>query len=399
MSEQLRQIRFNYSKLETVIQGGDAVSNLVEQVNSRGSQRVFLLAARSLERGSPIIEQVSRALGHKLVKVFTGVSAHTPRPAVLEAIRLARTYPTDLLVTIGGGSVIDAAKTVQLALQQNLQSELQLLDYAQFADGSRGSKAGDFSLFSEPSTLRQIAIPTTLSGAEFSNNAGVMEPVKALKEGYRGPDLCPQAIIYDPLLSRSTPQWLWLSTAIRSLDHAIEGYCSDDAHGFLQGHFLHAIRLFAESLPLTHKNPHDLAARSLSQQAVWLACCGLGQVHHGASHGIGYILGSVCGVPHGYTSCVMLPAVLQWNNESNRDRQKNIAEALGTADLSAGQAVRQLVASLQLPQSLQDVDVSRDQLPRIATLASQHPVVKRNPRAIHGADDVLEILELAWNPS
>ena len=396
MTGPVRQITFNYSRLETVIQGGDAVPSLLQQADTRGAQRVFLLVSRTLNDNSPIVEQIDTALGGRLVEVFADIPAHTPRPAVLEAIDRARSCKTDLLVTVGGGSVIDAAKAVQLALQQKLETEQQLLDYAQFADGSRGCKAGNFSLFSEPSLLRQIAIPTTLSGAEFSNNAGVTDPVKTLKEGYRGPDLYPQAIIYDPALSCRTPDWLWLSTAIRSLDHAIEGFCSADAHSYLEGHFRHAMRLFASSLPATFKEPDNLAARSFSQQAVWLACCGLGQVRHGASHGIGYLLGAVCGVPHGYTSCVMLPAVLQWNAQVNGGRQQVVAEALGEPQLTAGQAIRQLVATLGLPQTLQDVGVSRDQLPQIAELASQHPVVQRNPRTIAGADDVLEILELAW---
>ena len=71
--------------------------------------------------------------------------------------------------------------------------------------------------------------------------------------------------------------------------------------------------MFASSLPSVKSNPADFDARSLNFQAVWLACCGLGTVSLGASHGIGYILGSLCCVPHGYTSCVMLPSVLAWN--------------------------------------------------------------------------------------
>ena len=345
---------------------------------------------------SELVSRLEQALGDRLAGVYSDIPAHTPRPSVLAAAAQARAARADLLVTAGGGTIIDAAKAVQLILQQNLESEQQLLDYAQFADGSRGSKSGDFSLFKEPSPLRQIAIPTTLSGAEFSNNAGVTDPEKSLKEGYRGPDLCPRVVIYDPALSLMTPQWLWLSTAIRSLDHAVEGYCSADAHPYLEGHFLHAMRLFASSLPATHEAPGNLEARSLSQQAVWLACCGLGQVRHGASHGIGYLLGAVCGVPHGYTSCVMLPAVLRWNSAVNGERQQAVATALGRPELSAGEAVRSLVAGLELPQTLQDVGVTREQLPKLASLASRHPVVLRNPRAIGSADDVLEILELAW---
>lgn len=397
MSRQAREILFNYPKLDTVLQGANAVASLLAQVDARGSQRVVVLASRSLQQRSGIIDAIGAALGSRLADVCTDLPAHTPRPAVLQAIQRAAAKQADLLVSVGGGSVIDAAKAVQLALVQNIRTKAELLAYAQFADGSRGPLAGDFSRFKGPSGLRQIAIPTTLSGAEFSNNAGVTDPEKSLKEGYRGPDLCPQAIIYDPQLSLHTPDWLWLSTAIRSLDHAIEGFCSADSHSYLEGHFLHAISLFARFLPKTHDDPEDLEARSQCQQAVWLACCGLGQVHHGASHGIGYLLGAVCGVPHGYTSCVMLPAVLQWNCAVNRERQRDISAALGRPGVSAGLAVRELVERLGLPVSLQDVGVARDVLPRIAELAARHPVVRRNPRPVASGNDVQDILELAWD--
>lgn len=390
-------VRFNYTKLETVIQGARVADMLPPLVDARGCRRVFLLASRTLSRETEVVRTLSDALGGRVVGLFDAMPAHTPRPDLLQAIRAARESRADLLVTVGGGSVIDAAKAVQLALNQGIDSEQQLLEYAQFADGTRGPKWGDMSLFPGPSRVRQIAIPTTLSGAEFSNNAGVTDLARSLKEGYVGPDLCPQAIIYDPELGRLTPDWLWLSTAVRSLDHAVEGYCSKDSHAFLEGHFLHAMRLFAASLPATHKDPADLAARSLSQQAVWLACCGLGQVRHGASHGIGYLLGAVCGVPHGYTSCVMLPAVLEWNSKLNGKRQQAVAEALGEPGLSAGAAVRRLVAGLGLPVTLQEVGVKAEQLPRIAELAARHPVVRRNPRPIESPGQVQEILHLAWN--
>ena len=139
-------------------------------------------------------------------------------------------------------------------------------------------------------------------------------------------------------------------------------------------------------------------ARNLNQQAVWLACCGLGKVAHGASHGIGYLLGAVCGVPHGYTSCIMLPAVLHWNAEINGQRQSAIAEALGRKDGDAATAVRLLVRRLGLPGSLQEVGVKREQLEKIASLASRHPVVRRNPRPVTSPEHVMAMLQLAWEP-
>lgn len=389
-------LEFSYSALDTVICGESAATALVRQISALECDRVFLLGSGSLSKATNKFEQIRAALGIRYVGMFDTIGAHTPREDVMAALAVVRAKQADILVSLGGGSIIDATKVVQLAIDQKIQTESELLEYAQLGDGSRGAKAGDMSLFTGESAIRQIAIPTTLSGAEFSNNAGVLNTQISAKEGYRGVDLCPHAVIYDPALSMHTPEWLWLSTAIRSLDHAVEGFCSADSNPFLDAHFLHAMRLFAQSLPRNKENSDDLQARNLNQQAVWLACCGLGTVAHGASHGIGYILGSLCGVPHGYTSCVMLPAVLEWNAKYLASRQSSVADALGAPGVPASTAVRNLVASLGLPTYLQDVDVKKEQLEEIAARAILHPVVKKNPRPLETKEEVMEILELAW---
>ncbi|MCG8415102.1 MAG: iron-containing alcohol dehydrogenase, partial [Pseudomonadales bacterium] len=261
---------------------------------------------------------------------------------------------------------------------------------------SRGSKFGKPELFSDHSSVGLIAVPTTLSGAEYSNTAGVLDTISQTKEGYRAPVMCAKAIVYDAMLTTHTPEWLFLSTAIRSLDHAIEGYCSADATPFHDGHYLHAMTLFSEALPGIKQEPGNLHMRSLSQHAVWLACCGLGSVSHGASHGIGYILGSLCGVPHGYTSCVMLPAVLHWNTSVLGDRAGHITRAMGGEGSDAASVVKQLIATLGLPTNLQEVGVEHSQLDEIAERVIQHPVVKKNPRPLQSAEQAKEILMLAW---
>lgn len=389
-------IEFKYTALDSVYAGASASETLGSRVSQLEAKRVLLVASNSLAAATDQFAELRTALGDNCAGLVHDIGSHTPRTDVLRTIETARSVDADLLVSLGGGSIIDACKVVQLAIDQGLESEAQLIEYAQYGDGTRGSKYGDFSLFSGSPKIRQIAVPTTLSGAEFSNNAGVLNTEISAKEGYRGIDICPLSIIYDPQLSLHTPEWLWFSTAIRSLDHAVEGFCSADTHPFLDGHFLHAMHLFAESLPTCKQDPTDLAARSLNQQAVWLACCGLGTVSHGASHGIGYILGSFCGVPHGHTSCVMLPAVLAWNAGQGENRQREISNALGNTGSSAAESVKALVSSLGLPTSLQEVGVKREQLAQIAERAAKHPVVRNNPRKIESADDVFEILELAW---
>jgi maleylacetate reductase len=382
--------RFDFSHLQSVVFGAAAEDSLPAWLDEHAGQRVLLVGSASLADASNHYASLRAALGHRLAGVHTGIRAHTPRQDVLRLLSKARECGADILLSVGGGSVIDACKVVQLALAHGLYEEAELLDFAQ-RSGQRGSRAGE----PLPDGITQLSVPTTLSGAEFSNNAGVLDAERQSKEGYRAVGLCPRAVFYDPLLAQHTPDWLWLSTAIRSLDHAIEGYCSADCHPYLEAHFLHAMRLFAESLPAVAADSTDLAARSLNQQAVWLACCGLGTVAHGASHGIGYVLGSLCAVPHGYTSCVMLPAVLEWNATKMHSRQAAIAEALGMPGKTAAQAVRELVARLNLPTSLEQVNVPESQFDQIARRACEHPVVRKNPVPITSPRQVREILELA----
>ena len=121
----------------------------------------------------------------------------------------------------------------------------------------------------------------------------------------------------------------------------------------------------------------------------------LGNVSMGASHGLGYLLGSICSVPHGYTSCVMLPAVLKWNESFNLKEQKLISKALGRPALSASEAVSELISDIGLPQTLNDVGVGEDQWDKIAKYGLKHPTVLSNPKEIVSHNDIIEILELA----
>ena len=115
----------------------------------------------------------------------------------------------------------------------------------------------------------------------------------------------------------------------------------------------------------------------------------------GASHGIGYLLGTMHGVPHGYTSCLTLPAVLRWNEPVTGELQKDIAAALGGPGESASDVLTALLDALGLPHRLGDVGIAADQIPAIAARAAEHPVVKGKPRPVRDAHDAAAILQLA----
>ena len=115
----------------------------------------------------------------------------------------------------------------------------------------------------------------------------------------------------------------------------------------------------------------------------------------GASHGIGYVLGAEFDVPHGHTSCIMLPAVMRWNKPANADRQILVAAAMSRPDADAGDCLDDLIRGLGMPRSLREVKVGPEHFDRIAQQAMATPWVPRNPRKIEGPAQVREILDIA----
>src|SRR5258707_15119886 len=167
-------------------------------------------------------------------------------------------------------------------------------------------------------TVRQVSVPTTIAGGEFSAAAGVTNARTKVKEMLRHQLTIPRAAILDPAITVHTPEWLFLSTGIRAVDHCVEGLCSREAHPYADAQALKGLSMLAQALPRVNENPHDLDARMDCQIGTWLSMGPLSAgVPMGASHGIGYVLGALFDLPHGFTSFVILPSVLRCNKSAN----------------------------------------------------------------------------------
>ena len=375
--------RIVFSDMDEVYYGKPADQSVAELVKNHGAERVFLMVSGTLNRETDEVEKVRRALGNKCVGTFDRMPAHSPRSAIIAAARQARDARADLIVTLGGGSITDGAKAVQLCLANEVTS-------VEGMDTIRG--AADV----KPPTVRQISIPTTLSAGEFSGLAGVTNEDTKVKEMFRHPLTIPQAVILDPEVTRHTPMWLFLSTGIRAVDHCVEGVCSNESTEFTNASALHGLSLLARGLPKVKADPTDMKARLDCQIGSWLSMGGLAAgVPMGASHGIGYVLGAVFDVPHGHTSCIMLPWVMRWNKSANADRQALVANAMGHPGEDAGDVLDTFIRGLGMPRSLGEVKIGKEHFDRIATQAMGTPWVPRNPRKIDGPAQVKEILELA----
>ncbi len=383
---------FIYPEIERVVYGRPAAEAVAAEAERLGAERVFLLVSGTLNRTTDEIERVRKALGHRYAAEFDRMPAHTPRDAVVAAAGVARDAGADLIVTFGGGSVTDAGKVIQICLRHDIRDIDGLEPYRLVIneDGSRRTPN-----FDGP-RVRQITVPTTLSGGEFSSHAGCTDPRTKMKQGYNHPLLVPRTVVLDPAPTVHTPEWLWLSTGIRALDHCVEGICSVRTNAFCDGAFLHALRLMSTAYPRVKADPGDLRARLDCQFAAWMSMIGAGAgVPKGASHAIGHVLGGSCDVPHGYTSCVMLPAVLRWNEPVNAERQKLVSEAMGRPGVPASEVVADFIAGLGLPRRLAEVGVGPDRFDLVAKNAMHDRWTHTNPRKITGPEQVREILEMA----
>jgi len=379
--------RVVFGAMDEVVFGRPASEAIIEQMNRLGSKRAFLMVSGTLNRETDVIENIRRTLGPRGVGTFDAMPPHTPRTAVIAATEQARAADADLIVTVGGGSITDGAKAVQLCLANSIRSPDDI-------DRIRAGRGPSPQL--NPPAVRQISAPTTIAGGEFSATAGVTNEKTKVKEALRHPLLMPRATILDPWLGAHTPEWLWLSTGIRAVDHCVEGICSRDAHPYGDAQALRGLAMLAQALPRVKADAGDLDARMDCQIGTWLSTGPLASgVPMGASHGIGYVLGAEFGVPHGHTSSVMLPSVMRWNKSANAERQALVASAMGHPNEDAGDVLDDFIRGLGMPRSLREVKVGPEHFDRIAQQAMATPWVPRNPRKIEGPAQVREILDMA----
>ncbi len=204
---------FRLTKLENVLYGPGKIMGIGRELDRRGLKRALVITGKTLGE-SPLIGRVKRALDFRLAGVFCGIRQHVPSKTMLAAVEEAKRIDADCLIAFGGGSPIDAAKLVQMAI----------------LTGSSTSEPIDFSRSKTVVVgpeLPNFAIPTTLSAGEFTGGAGMTDEVTRHKGGRFDERLQPKVVIMDPALTLETPDWLWASTGVKALDHAVE--CSYSA--------------------------------------------------------------------------------------------------------------------------------------------------------------------------
>ncbi len=381
-----------FTAMKRVIFGKRAADAIVAEADRLGAKRVFVLSGGTLNRQTDEIAKVRAALGDRFAGVFDHMPAHSPRDAVVACANAAREAGCDLLVTFGGGSVTDGGKAVTICLEHDIRDVDGMEPFRSVVtDGKR--HVPDF----RAPQVRQIAVPTTLSAGEFNARAGVTDTRLKLKQSFMHRGIVPESVVLDPAVTVHTPEWLWLSSGVRAVDHAVETYLSLDANDYTDGTALQALRSLGDGLARVKADPDDLDARLRCMMGAWLSMVGIVTgTRLGASHAIGHILGGSAGVPHGHTSCVMLPYVLDYNLPVNAARQQEISVAMGRPGTAASKVLDTFIAGLGMPRRLREVGVLEPDLPRLAENCMLDDWTFSNPRKIEKAEQVMEILKASY---
>src|SRR5260370_7935514 len=189
--------RIAFGKMEAVTFGRPAAEAVAEEVRRCEAERVFLMVSGRLTRATEEIAKVRRALGNRCAGVSDHMPPHTPRHDVIEAAAMAREAGADLIATIGGGSVTDGAKAVQLCLANDIRNAEALDDCRPRPDGTTPNL--------RPPTVRQITVPTTLSAGEFSAISGITDERRRGQEFFHPPPSTPPPPLPHPPTHLPTP--------------------------------------------------------------------------------------------------------------------------------------------------------------------------------------------------
>jgi len=373
-----RPVRIRRAANEGVLIGsGAVVDELAAIVDSLGCTRVALITTPSVA-ASPLLEVAASALGDRLVATFAESRAHTPRPTVLDAARVAAAADADGLVSLGGSSVVDLTKAVAMVLANGD-------DLDRLRDAGRGAMG--------PDALAHVAIPTTLSAAEFTAAAGVTDPSTGVKEVFGAAPLAPRWVMLDAAMTAHTPDRLWRGTGMKLVADCLEGMLSRTATGFTDALLEAGLRTLLGDLGADRD---DLAARGRCLEAAHMTLSNLHNVGVGAVAALRHQIGGRCGVPHGEASTIVLPHVMRWNGEAAQPVLDRIGSRLdwgGAA--SVVDRVAETITALGLPSRLRDVGVEQQDLGPIAHHAASEPAAVRNIRPAT-TEGLTEVLQAAW---
>lgn len=358
-----------------IVFGPGASRSLGQVLRNLGGGRAFVCADAHMATSSEFRTVLDTARGHGIaLQVYTDFNPELPLPDVETAIRAALGERPDVVVGWGGGSALDLAKLVALGVA---------------APGHTREYYGENRV--PASVLPIVAVPTTAgTGSEVTPVAVVADPDRELKVGVSSPHLIPTVALVDPLLTHTCPPHLTASAGIDALAHAMESYTAREASSwptdelpvFIGSNALsdlfstRAVTLIAQNLAAAVESGHHAAPRSGMSSASLFAGMAFGTAGTHLGHAIQYSVGAVTHTPHGVGVGLLLPYVLEECLPYQQDRIAQLGRLMGSIaeddQTAASEAIARTVELRRLvgiPDTLADIGVAENDLPRIVSLA------------------------------
>jgi len=368
-------MKFEFATATRIIFGPDKSKNIGQLAAEMGS-RAFLLTGGNIKRIEPLIELLD---SHNMDHAEFSVTGEPTTNLVEQAVLQARDFQSDMVISIGGGSVLDTGKAVAAMVT----NPGRLMDYLEVV--GLGKKLAN-------PAAPHIAIPTTAgTGAEVTRNAVLAVPEHKVKVSMRSPLMLPAIALVDPVLTYSMPPQVTASTGLDALTQLIEAFVSNKANPLTDGICREGITCATRSLQTAYEEPDNHAAREDMALASLFGGLALANAKLGAVHGFAGPLGGMFSAPHGSICAALLPQVMKANvralakREPNSEvltRYKEVARILtGYPDAAPADGVTiitDLCAALSVP-SLAQFGLKETDLPLAVEKARKSSSMKGNP--------------------
>jgi alcohol dehydrogenase class IV len=389
MTDNKKMDGFSYACPTAVMAGHGSLSSIYKVVASFGCKRAMILTDPGV-RAAGLADLVKNSLVEFYAGMYDKIPPDPDLDSVDGAVEKARELKADCIVSVGGGSVIDAGKVASVCLKS-------------------GGKANDYInrwyALDEPQTPH-VVVPTTAgTGSEVTNAAVITNITAGRKLFLADPWIVPNAAILDPRMTMTLPKGMTVGSAMDAMTHAVEAMMSLMANAICDGQALQAIRLISENLPLVAADGNDEKARLNMQIAATAAGWAFTIAQVGLAHAMAHTVGTLYHVPHGSACGIVLPHVMRFNVDHATAKLAQAAQALGVdtkgmserdAALAAADAVEALMAKVGHPMRLREVGVPEDGLPVAAFHALADSNVMFNARPAGDPGEILEVFKQAY---
>ncbi|MBR3888200.1 MAG: iron-containing alcohol dehydrogenase [Clostridia bacterium] len=362
---------------ETSYFGSNARAELPGEIQRRGFKKVLFVTDQTLLDAS-VATKVTEVLDEAKIKytIFSDIKPNPTIENVMDGLKVCKKFKADVIVAVGGGSVIDTAKGISI-LMTNPKRDLPSLNGV-----SNTVNKG----------LPLIALPTTHgTAAEVTINYVITDESRQIKMVCVDPNDIPVLAIVDSDLMKTMPKSLAAYTGMDALTHAVEGYITK-GHNLMSDMFhMEAIKLIFENLPKA-VNDRDAAAIEKMGYAQYIAGMGFSNVGLGIVHSMAHQLGAVYDTPHGMANALLLPTVMRYNGETSWERYKEILIALGREDAKdLGKddiintfvwMIQELSKSVGITQTVKDTGCKEEDLEMLSQKAMEDPCMPGNPREV-----------------